>query len=280
MPPSRAREDIAAARTFLFVPGDRPERFAKAAASGADCLILDLEDAVAPAAKDGARDAVVAFLAAGGVGLVRVNGARTRWHDADLDAVVGLAAGLVMPKSETRADWAGTGAVPVIPLIESAQGVYETRALLADPQAVRPALGSIDLAAELGISPDDSEALLQVRSSLVLAASAAGSASPVDGVTAALRDASALVRDLEHARRLGFGAKLCIHPLQIDTVHRLLAPAAEEVAWAQRVVALDGSAVSLDGEMVDAAVIARAVRLLAGAARTHHSADMEGTPVT
>ncbi|GAC1386157.1 MAG: CoA ester lyase [Acidimicrobiales bacterium] len=256
---------IRAARSFLFVPGDRPERFAKAAASGADLLILDLEDAVTPADKAGARDAVVAYLRGGGTALVRVNGARSPWHSDDLEAVAGLATGLVVPKSESAKDWWGTSDVPVVPLVETARGVLDARDVLADPQAVRPALGSIDLGAELGISPDDGEALRHVRSSLVLAASAAGVGSPIDGVTAAFRDDAALVRDLEQARRLGFGAKLCIHPVQVETVHRVLAFTPEDIAWAERIVALDGSAVSIDGQMVDAAVVARAAHILAAA---------------
>ena len=263
MPKARSAEPICTARSFLFVPGHRPERFAKAAASKADLLILDLEDAVAPADKDGAREAVVAFLLNGGAALVRVNGARSPWHDQDLEAVAGLAAGLVVPKSESREDWSGTGDVPVVPLVESARGLLDARHLLSDPQAVRPALGTIDLGAELGVSPDDSDALLHARSSLVLAASAVGVASPIDGVTAAFRDEAALVRDLEHARRLGFGAKLCIHPVQVDAVHRVLAPTDQEIAWAERIVALDGSAMNIDGHMVDAAVIARASKILA-----------------
>jgi citrate lyase subunit beta / citryl-CoA lyase len=136
-----ALTDIAAARTFLFVPGDRPDRFTKAVASGADAVVLDLEDAVAPTAKPGARDHVARWLAQGHQAVVRINAEGTPWHAADVALIrahPGAVPALMTPKAEdaerltalARALPAGTG---IIPLIESAAGVLRAAAVCAVP---------------------------------------------------------------------------------------------------------------------------------------------------
>ncbi len=262
---------VAAARTFLFVPGDRPDRFAKAAASGADVVVLDLEDAVATAHKELARSAVVAWLENGHDAVVRVNAAATPWYPDDVAATAGLALAVMVPKAESPADWAAVGTVPVIPLVETARGLTRLASLLEPDQVVRPAFGSVDLSVELGVDPDDHQALLYARSTLVAAAAAAGAAAPVDGVTVAVNDAEALARDVVAARRLGFTAKLCIHPTQVGAVHDLLRPTDAEAAWARRVVATASDGVlTVDGRMVDAPVLRRAHQVLA---RLQHAAD-------
>jgi citrate lyase subunit beta/citryl-CoA lyase len=252
---------IAAARSFLFVPGDRPDRFAKAAAAGADVVVLDLEDAVVPDAKVAARAHVVAWLAAGNTAVVRINAAGTPWHDADVAAVRGLASAVMVPKAARIADLAGLPSV--LPLIETAAGVAAAPVLCGVSTVVRPVFGSIDLAAELGVDPASHTALLHARSALVLAAAAAGCAPPVDGVTTALGDADALRRDTEHAVELGFTGKLCVHPKQVDPVHAALRPSEAELTWARAVLAAPaGGAVAVDGHLVDRPVVLRAERLL------------------
>lgn len=254
---------IAAARTFLFVPGDRPDRYAKAAAAGADVVVLDLEDAVAPGAKDAAREHVVAWLAAGHTAVVRINAAGTPWHAADLAAVRDAAA-VMVPKAERPEDLDGLSSV--LPLVETARGVTAATELCAVPTVVRPVFGSIDLAADLGVDPLSRTALLHARSALALAAAAAaGCAPPVDGVTTALSDVDAVRDDTRHAVELGFTGKLCVHPRQVPVVHEAFRPSEEELAWARSVLAAGDGVSVVDGRMVDPPVLSRAARLLSRA---------------
>ncbi|KQU84240.1 citryl-CoA lyase [Variovorax sp. Root318D1] len=274
---------LALARTFLFVPADRSERHARALATGAGGVIVDLEDAVAPDRKVVAREqlrASVAALTAAERGrlLVRINAHSTLWHDGDR-ALVGelaaesLIAGVVLPKAEHAADLhrLATDIGPkgvLVPLIESAAGLEAAAELAAAPQVLRLAFGNLDFQADLGLACDPSEAeLVPVRLALVLASRRAGLAAPIDGVTPDWRDAERLAADTARARRGGFGAKLCIHPDQVAPVHAALGPSTDELAWARRVLdatqAAGGGVVSLDGRMVDAPVVRLAERLLA-----------------
>ena len=261
-----------APRSYLFVPADRPERYAKALASGADAVIVDLEDAVAASAKDAARAALAAWLDGGGSGIaVRINDAASAAFDDDLRLVAraGVAA-VVVPKAERVDDLARVRAAApsaaLLPLIETAAGIARAREIASAPGVARLAFGSIDLQLDLGIEGDGDE-LLVFRSELVLASRLAALAAPVDGVSTAIDDAAALDADTRRARRLGFGAKLCIHPRQIAPVHAAFAPSAAEIAWAERVVAATaqapGAAVAVDGRMVDRPVLLRAEVLLA-----------------
>ncbi len=259
------------ARSYLFVPGDRPDRFAKALASGADTVIVDLEDAVAPVAKDAARAALVAWLAQPGASVaVRINDAASPAFAADLAVLADGRIGAVMlPKAERADDLARVRAAApraaLLPMIETAFGVDRLREIATAPGVLRLAFGSIDLQLDLGIEGEDE--LLVFRSQLVLASRVAGLAAPVDGVSTSLDDSEAIGADARRARRLGFGAKLCIHPRQIAAVHAAFAPSAEELAWAGRVVAAaaQGGATAVDGRMVDRPVLLRAQALLARA---------------
>ena len=252
-------------RSYLFVPGNRPERFDKACAAGADAVIVDLEDAVPFADKAAAREAVGAWLSPEKPVLVRINGAGTDWFGDDL-ALCRLpgVAGVVLPKAEQAGDIArlrAAGAPAVLPLIESATGIDHLRAIAAARGVQRLMFGSIDFQLDLGI-PGEREELLFFRSQLVLASRLAGLAAPVDGVSTALDDAERLADDARHARQMGFGAKLCIHPKQVDAVNRCFTPGPDELAWAGRVLEAaaraDGAAVALDGKMIDRPVILRA----------------------
>jgi len=248
--------NLETARTLLFVPGDRPDRFAKAAAAGADAIVVDLEDAVAPADKEAARTHAVAWLDGGHEAVVRVNAVGTPWHDADVAALGG--APLMLPKAERAEDVARLGSV--VALVETAAGLSAAREVCG--AAVRVAFGSIDLAAELGVDPASQIALLHARSALVLAAAAAGAPPPLDGVTTALDDPGALTRDTAHAVELGFTGKLLVHPRQVKPVHAALRPSEEDIAWARRVLEAGESAVAVDGQLVDRPVLLRARRLL------------------
>lgn len=259
---------IGDAATFLFVPGGRPERFAKAAAAGADVVILDLEDAVAPESKDTARDEVAAWVAAGNQCVVRINACRTPWHERDLAALAGSGCAVMLPKAQYPADVSrvvdAIGESATVALIETARGVLAAQQIAAVPGVTRLAFGSFDLAAELAVDPADRHALLGARNALVLASAAAGLPGPVDGVTAEIDDPAVLSDEAQYGRRLGFSGKLCIHPRQISVVAAALRPTDVERAWAQRVltsVTVDGVGV-VDGAMVDRPVIDRANRIL------------------
>lgn len=280
-----APRPLSEARSFLFVPGDRPERFAKALASGADAVILDLEDAVAPAAKEGARAAIAqawATLTAAQRSqvLLRTNAAGTPWQAGDRALAAQLATqglgGLVPAKAESADDLAALAqacpGVPILPLIESARGLDALPAIARAPQVLRLVFGHLDFQSDLGMAcgPDEAE-LLPARWAVVLQSRLAGLAAPVDGVTTALDDPAILTADTQRSRRLGFGAKLCIHPAQVLGMHRALAPSAAECDWARRVLAAveaagngpGAGAIRVDGRMVDAPVIALARRHLA-----------------
>lgn len=269
-------------RSYLFVPGHRPERFDKALASGADAVILDLEDAVPPDAKDAARQAVAAWLlqrnrpGTGPEVLVRLNACGTAQHAADVAACVSGVDGVVLPKSETVDDLAALAqALPgaaLLPLVETAAGLAASLALASAPGVQRLVFGTIDFQHDLGIEGDGEE-LLWFRSQLVLNSRLAGKGAPVDGVSTALDEPAQILSEARRARRLGLGAKLCIHPRQIAPVHEAFAPTAAQLEWARRVLeaarASGGAAVALDGAMVDRPVILRAEALLSQAgART------------
>lgn len=262
-------------RSYLFVPGDRPERFAKALASGADAVVIDLEDAVAPTAKQAARSKLQEWLnRAGNDGLprqvvVRINSADTDWFEDDIRACGAAGVGAIMvPKAECAENLARIATLqgkPLIALVETAAGFDNLRAVACAAGVWRLAFGSIDFQLDTGITGDGDELLL-FRSQMVLTSRVAGLAPPVDGVSTSLSDQQLVLADAQRARRLGFGAKLCIHPAQVDAVNRSFSPSAHEIAWAQRVLAAAsaamGSAVALDGKMVDKPVILRAEAIL------------------
>jgi citrate lyase subunit beta/citryl-CoA lyase len=262
------------ARSYLFVPGNRPERFDKACAAGADAVIVDLEDAVPSADKAAAREALAAWLSPRQQVLVRINGADSEWFEDDLllAARPGVA-GIVLPKAEHEASLAklaAAGAPAILPLIESGLGLWNAAALARLPRVSRLVFGSIDFSFDMGIQ-EGHETLLYARSQLVLASRVAGIAAPVDGVTTTFDQPERVHADTLRTRALGFGGKLCIHPKQVAPVHEAFAPTAEEVSWAGRVVAAaeaaQGGAVALDGKMVDRPVILIAQQMLEEAKR-------------
>lgn len=256
-------------RSYLFVPGDRADRFDKAWDGPADALILDLEDAVAPDRKAVAREAVAQWLCASKPVWLRINAVDTDAFTEDLRLIDhdGIA-GVMLPKAEAMPEalsrWAAARQRPIMPIVESALGMHAAHALAGAPGVARLAFGSIDFQVDMGIEGDD-DALLYFRSQLVLASRLGGLPPPVDGVTVAVSDAAQLRHDTERSRRLGFGAKLCIHPQQIALVHEVLSPTPQERDWAHRVArameASQGAAVQLDGRMVDRPVLLRALRL-------------------
>jgi len=270
---------MAAPRTYLFVPGNRPERFAKALASGADAVVLDLEDAVAADTKANARAAVNAWATAADPSdqaraVVRINETKSPEHTADLQLIAesGLPA-VMLPKAETieqvAAVRAAAGPLRVLALIETARGVEQAGAVAAADGVARLVFGTLDLALDLDLDIEQApDGLGYAAGRLAVASRIAGLPAPVAGVTPQLDDHARLLADLAWSRRHGFGAKLCIHPAQVEPIHTALAPDAEALAWAHRVLAADRAApgaARLDGRMIDRPVVLQAARTLARA---------------
>lgn len=264
-------------RSALFVPGDRPERLPKALASGADAVIVDLEDAVEPGAKDAARAAVAASLrgCADGAVVVRINAVRTAWFDEDiaLCAASPAVAAVMLPKAESAADVARAAAAarPVWPLIESARGVLALEAIAGAPGVGRLVFGSLDFALDLDLDPVSvaGRAVLDdVRHRMLLHARAADLPAPLDGVHPQLDDTDGLRAEAARARGAGMGGMLCVHPRQVAAINEAFSPSEAELAGARRVVqaaAGQRGAFRLDGKMVDAPVLARARRTMEAA---------------
>lgn len=262
--------------TYLFVPGNRPERFGKAVASGADRAILDLEDAVAPADKAMAREAVASWLAALDASarakvVVRINDASSPWHTEDLQWLhTNEVSEVMLSKCESAAQIALVHAHlnaggHVLPLIETVRGVFALREIAQTAHVSRLAFGAIDFMLDLDL-PGPGFALDSAAVAIAMASRAADLPPPVAGVTPEL-EAERVIADVVHARALGFGAKLCIHPTQVNAVREALMPDAPTIAWAIQVLAewhaSNGSgAVQLDGKMVDKPVVLRAQRIL------------------
>ena len=259
-------------RSFLFVPASRPERFDKAAASGAHQVILDLEDAVAPAEKAAARGFVAQWSGRADA-VVRVNGADSTFFVADLEMVrrVGVTR-LMLPKAEPasieRLAASLDGPCHIIALIETVRGYAELRSIGGSGLVSQLAFGNLDFGIDAGVTETMQE-LDPVRLQIVLESRLAGLPPPIDGVTTSWSDPAAFGAAVGRAKALGFGAKLCIHPAQVKLVNDAFLPTADELDWARRVMeaaeGARGGAVALDGKMIDAPVIRRAEVILSNA---------------
>jgi citrate lyase subunit beta/citryl-CoA lyase len=256
--------------TYLFVPANRPDRYAKAFAAGADAVIVDLEDAVSPDDKAVARRALGDWCNAhrdrAAKVIVRINDETTRWFEEDLAlaSAAGIS-GVMLPKAELASQIGRVKAAlapgsVIIPIIETARGLLNVDAITVSAGVQRLAFGTLDYAVDLDLSGDE-RGLVYPACRMALASRAAGLAAPVAGVTADLADDAALLSDLAFARACGFTAKLCIHPKQVALIRQALTPGTQEVEWAQRVIAAAGAgrgAVQVDGKMVDRPVLLKA----------------------
>jgi len=272
--------EFATARSFLFVPGNEERKLRKALAAGADVVIADLEDGVAPELRTAAREVVGRVLLeveTQSARCVRVNVPGSEWFAADLEFVLGLELdGVALPKATPESVEAlGKEGPPVLAIVESALGLAEASKTAVAPRVAALALGSHDLSAELRLAqrPDQLE-LLVARAQLVLASAAAGIRAPVDTVFLDVRDQPGLEEECRLAWTLGLRGKLCIHPDQLPAVHRVFAPSEEELDWARRVLEAHEQglqegrgAVALDGRMIDMPIVKQARRLLAEGGR-------------
>lgn len=263
-------DPILTGRSALFCPADHPERAVKALASGADIVILDLEDAVAPAAKDAARDQLTGILKTAGdrAGVVvRINDPATETGAADLAtlAALGYSAAIMVPKLSltTPLDQLPAGA-QVIGLIETAEAVRDLHEITTLASVKRLALGAVDLSTQLGCEPI-SATIDAVRAQLVLASVAASLAAPLDSPCVNFRDPEVIGEAAQRAHRDGFGGMLCIHPAQLTAVSEAYRPTEKQLTWAKKVLSVGDAAASVDGEMVDRPVILRAQQIIGAA---------------
>lgn len=274
------------ARSALYVPGDAPDKLAKAFDRGADEVIVDLEDAVPAPAKESARRAVRVWLhdlPVLEVGVwVRINSGPLGVEDVRAVADAPALTGVLVAKTETAAQLvdldrllASLGSpARVVPLLESAASILRVNEIAAAPRVQRLQVGEADLRADLGVTlgPDESE-LLHVRSQVVLASAAAGIAPPIAPVSTNFRDLTAYRASTEALGRLGFVGRACIHPAQVLVANEVFTPSDDEVVRAHDLLSrfeAAGSGIALDAEdrMVDEAVARQARLVLARAARS------------
>lgn len=258
-------------RSLLFVPGNMPERFDKALASGADAVIIDLEDAVAPEDKDEARRAIADYATHKRRVLVRVNAKGTPWfeQDAVLCRAPGVR-GIVLPKTESASDVTDLisrikAKKPVHPLIESAQGMWNALQIAKAPFVQQLMFGTLDFMVDMNMDLENDE-LNTYRAQLTAVSRIANIRAPIDGVTADINDVDCLARNTLNGKRWGFAGKLCIHPSQIATVNQCYTPTEADIERARRILEAfrlsNGGAVSVDGKMVDRPVVLRAQSLV------------------
>jgi len=280
-------------RSALFVPGDRPERVEKAMQTGADLVIIDLEDAVLPENKSPARNFVSEFLATysgEGAVAIRINQINSGHYDEDIGSLAQSPPSAVMlPKFESpnalellnmhlssiESDLSQeANTIRVIPLVESAAGIEGIPGILHTPAASRiwcMAFGAADYVLDLGIDMDDNtEGLLYPRTRLPVASRAAGLSAPLDApYMTDLKDLQGLREACRHARRMGFQGKLCIHPIQVETCNSEFSVSPRDLEMARKIVEIyqqsqsEGrGVVQLDGRLIDQPIVERALRIL------------------
>jgi citrate lyase subunit beta/citryl-CoA lyase len=277
-------------RSFLFAPGNHPRRVEKALTLDADATILDLEDACPIAEKVATREVVVrAYQGARRcLGYVRVNAMSTEWGYGDIVAVVQRGVdGIILPKLETvdeirACDWLVSnlererglpqGGIDIIPIIETAKGIANMRAICAAGTRIkRVAFGAGDFTLDMNMTWTRSEAeLLPYRSECVLASRAGGIEPPLDTVWVDIKDTEGFRQSVQTIKGLGFQGKMCIYPDQVPVVNEMLSPTEAEVAWSRKAVAAfaeaekAGSAsIQVDGKFIDYPIVYRAERVIA-----------------
>jgi citrate lyase subunit beta / citryl-CoA lyase len=276
-------------RSLLFVPGDSEKKIAKAFASEADAVVLDLEDAVAPQQKDRARCIVLEALRhpRQRAIYVRINDFESPYCWDDLLAVAkGVPDAIVLPKSDSCSSllsiaWiltnlenrsgAAPGSIRLIPLIESARGLSNlSEIVVASPRILRLSFGAIDLALDMGLHYDKELKIVSLAQfALATASRSAGLEAPIDSPTMEINDEGVLRRAARNARQLGFGGKFCIHPAQIDSVNAVFSPSSDEIEFAQGLIAAFDAAtlnsigvIQFEGKMIDKPMVERQRRVL------------------
>ncbi|MEY9867337.1 citrate lyase subunit beta/citryl-CoA lyase [Peribacillus sp. B2I2] len=276
-------------RTWMFVPGSDEKKLKKVQQLCADVFIYDLEDAVSPEGKKDARALVRKYIKANQEkeNFIRINGFHTPYfYDDLLDLIDSGLTGILLPKAETKEEIMSLdhllvereskrnlnkGQIKIVPLIESALGLYNSFEIASASQRVQQlAFGSMDYAFDIkAIITKNAHELLYARSKLVVTSRAAGVGPPIDTVYVDIKDHKGFLAETQLVKELGFQGKLIIHPDQVDLVNQVFAPSLEEIEEAERIVSafeqalVKGEGVlQLNGKMVDLPIVERAKRTL------------------
>lgn len=276
-------------RTFLFVPGNHPRKLEKVFSSGADAVIIDLEDAVAIAEKAATRAVAVEALKKPhqSRGYIRVNALDTEFCFQDLQNIVGpWLDGIVLPKVESATDYltvewvlsnlerdAGlpVGTIDLMPIIETAQGLAAAREIANCGRRIkRLSFGAGDYTRDLNLQWTFAEQeIASARSEIVLASRLANIEPPIDTVFIHIKEADHFAASARKGREFGFQGKLCIHPDQVEATHAAYTPTAEEAIWARKIISSfeaaekQGSAsIQVDGYFVDYPIVEKAQRIV------------------
>ena len=264
-------------RSVLYIPGSNARALEKARGLAADAIIFDLEDAVAPAEKPGARDTLRAALAqdyGARARIVRINGLDTEWGHADAQAFAGAADAILVPKVSSPADLDAAAALaadtPLWAMMETAAGMLNAAAIAAHARLAGMVMGTNDLAKELGSRPRPDRLAMQAGLGLCLLAARAHGRVIVDGVFNAYLDEDGLRAECEQGRDMGFDGKTLIHPAQIGIANAVFAPSQADIALARRQIEAfdaaiaEGRAVAVvDGRIVENLHVETARRTLA-----------------
>ncbi|THF25771.1 CoA ester lyase [Pseudomonas atacamensis] len=271
------------ATSFLFVPGDRPERFSKAMDSGADIVIIDWEASVIPNRKSVARKATIDFLQSCGDThkiALRLNPVQTDYFVDDYTSIRSLSVCgvfLTMTESTEEIHLAQNkipNSLPFVAMIETAKGIVRANELASSGRVCRLAFGNMDYQTDLGLT-DHRTGTIYPSSVIAVASRNAGLPQPIAGVTANFSDSDFFHEEAAFEKSLGYSAKLCIHPKQIPWTHHVFDPTEQDIAWANTVLEATqhSHAVQIDGVMIDRPVIERAKKILAQAAQRNPSKE-------
>ncbi|WP_342613108.1 CoA ester lyase [Burkholderia ambifaria] len=279
-PSERSRGDssdrrlLESATSFLFVPGDRPERFPKALQSDANVVIIDWEASVIASGKNVARHNTIAFLANSDARRIAIRVNPVSSSDFHLDAaalhqISGQIAGvfLTMVDSADQVTMAQEALPPnttLVGMIETARAVVRVDEIASAKPLCRLAFGNMDYQTDVDLPPDEHVGLIYPSSRIVVASRSAGLPAPIAGVTENIADLDVFEQSARFERNLGFLGKLCVHPTQLALTQAIFAPSAAEIEWAERVITATQNthAVMMDGRMIDRPVIERARKIL------------------
>ncbi|HEB9284872.1 TPA: CoA ester lyase [Campylobacter coli] len=267
------------AKSFLFVPSIYPERFIKALQSGANQIIIDLEDSVEEAKKEVGRKNIADFSSQcvknNDKFLIRINETQSAEFQKDLSLISTIKesnsiVGIVLPKAQNYEDIdiLSKFELPIIPIIESALGVENLDDIARHPSVLALSFGSLDMTLDLNLQEGEGKNFIlnSIRTQIVLKSVKYNLLSPINGVYPDIKNIDGLKEDLLFAKSMGFGRSLCIHPNQVVPINEVFSPSAQQIAWAKEILSLRKNSNDIifnhNGMMVDLPVIKKAEQIL------------------
>lgn len=267
------------AKSFLFVPSIYPERFIKALQSGANQIIIDLEDSVEEAKKEVGRKNIADFSSQcvknNDKFLIRINETQSAEFQKDLSLISTIKesnsiVGIVLPKAQNYEDIdiLSKFELPIIPIIESALGVENLDDIARHPSVLALSFGSLDMTLDLNLQEGEGKNFIlnSIRTQIVLKSVKYNLLSPINGVYPDIKNIDGLKEDLLFAKSMGFGGSLCIHPNQVVSINEVFSPSAQQIAWAKEILSLRKNSNDIifnhNGMMVDLPVIKKAEQIL------------------